>query len=81
MRKTENECVGCPPDLGCLGSGCPNRNVEYVYCDLCGEEAEYIIEDEELCEECAKMRLLEAFNWHDIEEKANMLGISLEFIE
>ncbi len=34
----EDECVGCPPEMGCLGSCCPNRNVPRVYCDNCGEE-------------------------------------------
>ena len=27
MIKYEDECVGCPPERGCLGSVCPNRNV------------------------------------------------------
>lgn len=34
----EDECVGCPQGMGCLGSSCPNRNVPYFYCDKCGEE-------------------------------------------
>ena len=34
----EDMCVGCPPEMGCLGSSCPNRNVERWYCDECGEE-------------------------------------------
>ena len=37
-RWTENECVGCPPNMGCLGAGCPNRNVLHIECDECGEE-------------------------------------------
>ena len=53
MKKIENECVGCPPELGCLGSICPNRNVARFYCDRCGEEAKlYHCYGEELCEEC-----------------------------
>lgn len=34
----ENECVGCPQGMGCLGSSCPNRHVPYFYCDKCGED-------------------------------------------
>lgn len=53
MRSVENECVGCPPELGCLGSICPNRNVVRFYCDRCGEEGKlYHYDSEELCEEC-----------------------------
>ena len=38
MIKYINECVGCPPERGCLGSACPNRNIPVVFCDMCGEE-------------------------------------------
>ena len=58
MIRYENECVGCPPERGCLGSGCPNRNVPYYYCDKCGDDAEYNFDGEDLCEDC----LLEKFN-------------------
>ena len=58
MRKTLNECVYCPPEMGCLVESCPNRNVVRFYCDRCGFEAKlYYYGDEELCEEC----LLEEF--------------------
>ena len=53
MREVENECVGCPPSLGCLGDSCPNRNVVRFYCDRCGDETTlYQYYNEELCEEC-----------------------------
>jgi hypothetical protein len=81
LRTVENECVGCPPDLGCLGSSCPYRNVEHIVCDLCGEPAEYVVDDEELCEDCAKERILEVFNNYDIFEQADMLDVSLRSIE
>ena len=60
MVTYENECVGCPPEIGCLGTACPNRNVKHLYCDKCGYEAEklYKYDGEELCEEC----LLERFD-------------------
>ena len=40
MIKYENDCVGCPPEIGCLGSSCPNRNVPHTYCDRCSDEAQ-----------------------------------------
>ena len=60
MTKYENECVGCPPEMGCLGSGCPNRNVKHLYCDKCKADCEelYDYDGEELCEEC----LLDSFD-------------------
>ena len=57
MKKIENECVGCPSEMGCLGDACPNRNVEHFYCDECEEEGTlYEYEGKELCKDC----LLEA---------------------
>lgn len=38
MIRYENECVGCPPDLGCMGDSCPCLNVPRLYCDECGNE-------------------------------------------
>lgn len=54
MLKYENECVGCPPNMGCLGGACPYRNVPVWVCDKCGEEAEELwkYEGEELCQDC-----------------------------
>lgn len=68
MLKFENECVGpCPQ--GCLGRGCPNRNVPRFYCDSCGQDEEpdrlYVFDDKMLCLDC----LAERF---DTVEKAGM---------
>lgn len=55
MIRYENECVGCPRELGCLGITCPNINVERHYCDSCGKEIESdteLYEGLELCEDC-----------------------------
>ena len=53
MVKIENHCVDCTgAGMHCLGSGCPNRRVEVHYCDVCGEEADYWAEGEDLCEYC-----------------------------
>lgn len=53
MKKIENECVSCPPEMGCLGYSCPNRNVTRFYCDRCGEEETlYHYDSEEICADC-----------------------------
>lgn len=53
MIITEDFCVGCPPELGCLGNSCPNRNVQVRVCDQCEEpEQLYRYDDKELCLEC-----------------------------
>lgn len=58
MKRLENECVGCPPELGCLGESCPNRNVPHFYCDKCKEEAVlYEYEDGEYCIDCIAKKL------------------------
>ena len=59
MIKYENECVGCPPEMGCLGNICPNRNVMHLYCDKCKDDCEelYVFDGEELCRDC----LLDSF--------------------
>lgn len=53
MKKIENECVQCQPELPCLCSICPNVNVVRFYCDKCKEEETlYHYDDMELCAEC-----------------------------
>ena len=56
MIKYEDECVGCPPEMGCMGNGCPNRNVKHLYCDKCDADCEevFIWEGWHLCEDCLK---------------------------
>lgn len=55
MIKFENECVGCPPGMGCLGSSCPYSHVPHLFCDECGEEEETLYDTArgQLCEKCA----------------------------
>ena len=54
MITYEDECVGCPTEMGCMGSACPYRNVPHLYCDKCEEEVEklYKYDGQEICEEC-----------------------------
>ena len=61
MKRISDECVGCPPEMGCLGKACPNRCVERYYCDVCGSELEdeiYSVDGEDLCIECLKERFI-----------------------
>lgn len=59
MVRIENECVGCPPEMGCIGNLCPYRNVRRYYCDKCGEEVEtlYYFDAQELCLDCIEEQL------------------------
>lgn len=79
MKKIENECVGCPQEMGCIGNACPYKRVTHFYCDQCGEDgAMYVIDNEDLCEECAEKYLEEVFrNEYTISEKAKMLKIQM----
>ena len=56
MIRYEDECVGCPPEMGCLGEGCPNMKVPRYYCDCCGDEFYpedlYLYDDKMWCKEC-----------------------------
>ena len=58
MKIFEDLCVGCPPEIGCLGSTCPHKNVPVYYCDECEEQNElYEFEGQELCADCVVKRL------------------------
>lgn len=54
MTRIENDCVGCPDGLPCMGNRCPYRNVEHTYCDRCGDDVPmiYKFNGMELCKEC-----------------------------
>lgn len=64
MVKYESQCVDCASiGLHCKGVGCPNNEpVPVHYCDnpKCGCELDeiYIVDDQELCEECLKERFI-----------------------
>lgn len=70
MIRYEDQCVGCPPHMGCLGSCCPKRNIPVYICDRCDEEAEelytYDDDDRQLCFKC----LWELHNEEDIMDNA-----------
>lgn len=57
MRRIENHCCDCAvPAYPCMGSQCPYRNVEVIYCDECTSEIErnevMYYKNKEVCEEC-----------------------------
>lgn len=56
MIEYENECVGCPPHMGCLGGACPHQNVPHYYCDFCHDEVDelYEVDGDDYCEYCLK---------------------------
>ena len=59
MKVIENECVGCPKEMGCINSACPYIDVPHFYCDKCGDETKlYYYNGDELCVNC----LLENFD-------------------
>ena len=65
MRKTENECVGCPSEMGCIGSSCKYLNVTRYYCDYCKDETTlYHYNDDEVCLDCilANLEVVEGSN-------------------
>ena len=51
----KNGCVGCPPEMGCLGAMCPECWEYKLICDKCDNEVDEIYRDENgtyYCEEC-----------------------------
>ena len=65
-----------------MGSACKYKDVRVYYCDKCKTAyAEYRIDDEDYCEECAAEYLKEVFNDLAIFEQADALDISLRRIE
>ena len=55
MLRIEDECVGCPPEMGCIGSACENKNVPHLYCDECGDDADILYlnsSGERVCKDC-----------------------------
>lgn len=56
MKTYEDECIGCPKEIGCFGMACKNKNVPHYYCDECKQEFEpeelYVTDEGDLCDEC-----------------------------
>lgn len=57
MLRIENHCCDCAvPGYPCRGTSCSLRSVKVHYCDHCDSEIEeiYVVDGEDLCEECLK---------------------------
>lgn len=78
-RKIESRCVDC--GLPCKYNACPYYKVEVVYCDDCGEEAEYELYDKDYCQACAENMLQAEFDCMSTEEKAACLNVDLTKIK
>ena len=64
----EDECVNCPPEMGCLGDSCPNKRVPHYICDKCDEEDTlYEFEGRQLCADCV-LNELEEVDYKKLEE-------------
>ena len=59
MTKYEDDCIGCPKEMGCIGNSCPYMNVPHQYCDICKEETDELWEHDgkEYCFECLQEEL------------------------
>lgn len=66
MIRFEDQCVGCPTEMGCLGSACPYMNVPVMICDKCKEEVYELFwyDGEQLCQDC----LLDQFEKVEVDE-------------
>ncbi len=67
MIEYKDDCVGCPPEMGCRGSGCPLSNVPHWYCDDCEDEMDpfdlRLYNGKMLCRECLSERAWEEAEW------------------
>lgn len=70
MIEVRDECVGCPPEMGCLGNSCPYMNVEYRVCDTCSSDAEYKINGEDYSYDHAKGYIESIFHSLSLKEKS-----------
>lgn len=75
MIKYENECVGCPTEMGCIGSACRYMNVPHYYCDECGYEADELYEyyGDELCLYCLDKIAEEDFKEMSKEDRVELV--------
>lgn len=74
MIRHESMCVGCPPELGCLGKGCPYNNVSVCYCDICEDNtADYHADGQDICEVCMDEHIKEEWKRNNAEEKLKAL--------
>lgn len=85
MRKLENNCYGCPRPC----AGCGRSHMEVRICDdCCDAYAEYVVDGDDLCEDCLKERLRSELQdmLHDVNKgcflrtTAEQLGYNVEVL-
>lgn len=81
MIRIEDNCVGCPTEMGCLGSSCPYQNVESIVCDTCGNYAEYNIDGEDYCIDCVMEYVMDIFKELSIREQLELLDIDYSIVD
>lgn len=56
MIRYEDECVGCPPHMGCIGNSCQYMHVPHYFCDVCECETDpdnlYDVNGDMVCSDC-----------------------------
>ena len=76
----ESSCVGCVPDLPCMGAGCGGYGSKPVYCcDFCDDPAVYHIDGSDFCEYCAKDYLINAFKDLTVKGMAELLEADFSY--
>lgn len=81
MKRYVDMCVGCPPEIGCLGRTCPKRNVLVCDCDVCRfGDAKYTWDGDDYCDDCINDVLDDAFSQLSPIEKAEALGYEIREI-
>ena len=81
MIRIEDHCVGCPREIGCYGDSCSMRNVPVEYCDVCGSQAAYRYNGDDLCEPCLRDLLKEEFEGLSTYEMLAVLNADYESYE
>lgn len=66
MVKFEDQCVGCPAEMGCMGNSCPYMNVPIFICDVCESKVLYKdirdIDGQHICRDCYMDKCETEFN-------------------
>lgn len=84
MITYENNCVGCPDGIPCIGKICPLVHQEVVICDQCGNHINskyYKFTNKEYCEDCIDDVLNEEFHHLTLSEKVEIFDVGISSID
>lgn len=80
MMTLESDCVGCSPDLPCLGCSCKYfGRSPHFHCDVCGSDANFQLDDKDYCSDCLSQKLREEFDELSIVEQAELLDHEINY--